>query len=141
MRIPHGAMIPTTVMRFKNVTWNALGTKNRPAVNATNANSNAMATTIACTEGDTMLAGIIHLANAKKTLTGKDTASKSLIVMLAGESESGSSARKKGSKIAQPITPDTAKYGSANISNILDQGRVPPPERVRRSIPSHHGSL
>ncbi len=66
-----------------------------------------------------MVDDITHRVNEKSTLTGKVMASKSVIVIFAGESESDSIVRMNGSKTTQPITPDTTKYGSAKISNIV----------------------
>lgn len=51
-------------------------------------------------------------------LTGKNIASKSVLTIFAGQSDSYLLSRKNGANIAQPIAPDTAKYGSAKISNI-----------------------
>jgi hypothetical protein len=115
-KIPNGAMIPTTANRFRNVTCVVRVMRNIPTAKAAEANNKALATTIAWTASDKMLTGIIHLAAKKMMLTGRAIASKSAVAMLTRASVS--SKRKNGWKITQPITPDTAKYGSAKISNI-----------------------
>ncbi|MGB1814513.1 MAG: hypothetical protein ACPHJ3_04095, partial [Rubripirellula sp.] len=62
--------------------------------------------------------GSIHLVNEKTMLIGREIASKSVIVIFAGNTESDSWVGRNGLNMSQPITPDIAKYGNAKISNI-----------------------
>lgn len=89
-------MIPMIAKRLKNVTWNVLGTKNRPAVSQGIAMSNAITAIVACIEMDMLLSGVINLANEKTILIGKAMASKSVVVIFAGKSDSDWCAGRNG---------------------------------------------